>query len=293
MIGRKTARLIAEIYENRFSRYWSATYTRTLEWKPLYDFLFDNEYDPWFCNAARATGAAKTSRNFKEFVMQLHTGESLVSGRKDWSWEQRQRLGQRYLESLAEDMLQKLDGDSYIADDATKILDDLGMSLELDGYEYRDSRLIPPETDILDVAEKRGILRSLYAELSLRDSQTAFHHLDLSEEHYLGGKWDDSISNSRKFLECVLEGVAVAHAGTAGASPKLDRPTAVRAYLEDASLLTAKEREALNSIYGLLSETGAHPYMARNDQARLLRHLALVLADFVMLRLKGSREQGT
>jgi hypothetical protein len=40
-------------------------------------------------------------------------------------------------------------------------------------------------------------------------------------------------------------------------------------------------------VYGLLSHTGAHPYMAENDQARLLRHLALLFAHFAMLRLQG------
>jgi len=37
-----------------------------------------------------------------------------------------------------------------------------------------------------------------------------------------------------------------------------------------------------------LSETGAHPYMAESDQARLLRQLSLTLSQFVLLRLEAA-----
>jgi hypothetical protein len=53
-------------------------------------------------------------------------------------------------------------------------------------------------------------------------------------------------------------------------------------------LLDTKETETLAKVYGLLSQTGSHPNMAFNDQARLLRHLALAFSQFVMLRLQGS-----
>lgn len=46
----------------------------------------------------------------------------------------------------------------------------------------------------------------------------------------------------------------------------------MRDYLEQEALLERKEKDALAQVYGLLSETGAHPYIAKSDQARLLRH---------------------
>ena len=61
----------------------------------------------------------------------------------------------------------------------------------------------------------------------------------------------------------------------------------MRNYLEEEGLLETKEKEAVAKIYGLLSNTGGHPYMASNDQARLLRQLALTLSHFVMLRFDG------
>lgn len=78
--------------------------------------------------------------------------------------------------------------------------------------------------------------------------------------------------------------------GTEIPEATFSRPARVREYLESSGLLESKEKEALSSVYALLSETGSHPYMAASDQARLLRHLALTLSQFVLLRLKGSKE---
>jgi hypothetical protein len=62
----------------------------------------------------------------------------------------------------------------------------------------------------------------------------------------------------------------------------------IRSYLEKEGLLEPKEREAITSIYGLLSETGGHPNIAESEEARLLRHLSLTFSQFVMLRLRGA-----
>ena len=164
-------------------------------------------------------------------------------------------------------------------------------SLELAGYSLREGKLLAPEQDALDVQHEMGVLHSLYRELRLANEDTAFHHLELSEEHYLSERWDDSISNSRKFLECVLTEVAKAHCvsqtGVELEDRVAERPTEVRKYLKRADLLDGKEAEALGKVYGLLSSAGAHPYMAANEQARLLRHLALTFSQFAMLRLRG------
>jgi hypothetical protein len=66
-----------------------------------------------------------------------------------------------------------------------------------------------------------------------------------------------------------------------------EKPVLVREYLENEGLLEKKETEAISKVYGLLSHTGNHPYMAERDQARLLRHLALTFSQFVILRLQG------
>ena len=284
MISRKTARIIAEVYERTFrrARRSARRIYYTIDTSQLYDFLFDNDHPVHFCNSAKKTYQSVGTRQFKEFLMKLHTGETLVSVTPDWSWKQREKLGQRYLRDLAEDFLNEYSNESA----------DLRKQLELDGYRFESGGLLESEADILDADEETGLIHALYEELALLNKETTFHHLDLSESHYVADRWDDSISNSRKFLESILREVAVAHSARCRGEDLVDgtreTPGRVRDYLEREGLLESKEKVTVASVYGLLSQTGGHPYMAQSEQARLLRHLALTFAQFLMLRFKGS-----
>jgi hypothetical protein len=298
MISRRTTLKLSEVYaqsfystydERLFSSYSSQRYYR-VDIDKLYDFLFVNDYPAWFCNLIEHTRNSNrnyesATRKLKEFILKLHTGESIVLATANLNWDQRAVYGQKLLTDLAEDILNvpdklKMDGGKLLLN-----------NLELDGYSYHNSHLFAPESDILDVKEKEGILVDLFKSLNLQNEETAFHHLRLSEEHYLNQNWDDSISNSRKFLECVLIEVAKMHSTevheTLLGESIISKPFKIREYLNDEGLIEKKEKEVLTSIYCLLSETGSHPYMAKNDQARFLRSLALSLSQFIMIRLNG------
>ncbi len=291
MISRETARLISELCASAFTKHYSSGLygARGYHYSDragIYDFLFDNDFPAWFCNGARDACSTTSTRSVQDYFMKLHTGETQYPVTLDWSWEQRQQLGQKYLQQLAEAILRHSGADS------SEALQRCRSKLELDGFTLRDGHLLAPEEDALDAKEAAGVLEQLYSELQLPDEETTIHHLRLSEEHYIAGRWDDSIGNSRKFLECVLGAVAekrsIVTAGVSLADGVRDRPVRVRDYLESMGLLETGEKTALASIYALLSETGSHPYMAQNEQARMLRHLALTLSQFVMLRLRGS-----
>lgn len=261
-----------------------------IDTEELYDFLYEHNYPAWLCNMAASlydSGETLTSgtRKLKEFLMKLHTGESVSLATPQWTWEQRSSLGQQYLRNLAQDILINAKEDD---EEGIK----LKRALELDGYVFIKDKLLAPEAEVLNVGEEIGLLQNLYNSLSLSNSETAFHHLALSEDHYKNGRWDDSISNSRKFLECVLQEVASTYSLKKMNCPitheLYSKPVRVRDYLCDKGLIDTKEKESISSIYGLLSEKGSHPYMAQNDQARLLRQLALTISQFVMIRLNGS-----
>ena len=294
MISRNTTLILAEAFEHAFFDYYYSSPRQNKTYRvdndALYDFLFGNNYPAWFCNKSKRThnysrSEREATRGLREFIMQLHTGETLYEGTNQWTWQQREQLGQQYLYNLAEDIL---NSNKISKDTKQKLI----RSLELDGYIYKDSRLLAPESDILDVREEEGILEALYTILSLGNKETAFHHLSLSREHYLNQRWDDSISNSRKFFECTLQEVAISFSNRVRETPLAEteytKPVRVREYLQRENLLDSKEKGVVDSIYGLLSETGGHPYMAQNDQARLLRYLALTVSQFVLLRLQGS-----
>jgi hypothetical protein len=301
MISRKTALCLGEVYERLFTRvvYASSSnaphrsYVKDFEGKygEFYDFLFAREYPPWFCNKVKTL--KQFPRYIKEFIMKLHTGETQFDNTLTWTIQQRERLGQQYLYDLAQDILTHYDLESNqyskkrIEDEISKLV----SSLELDGYVFRENTLLIPETDALEIKEEIGLLETLYTNLNLANKNLTFHFLQLSEEHFYAKKWDDTISNSRKFLESVLREIASLHCQNCKNS-KLeqtiyDSPVKIRDYLEKEGLLEVKEKEALAKIYALLSNTGSHPYMAKNDQARLLRQLSLVFSQFVMLRFEG------
>jgi hypothetical protein len=299
MISRRSAKQIAVLFTLSFRRYGS-TGTTASSWyesKPeaIYDFLFERGYAAWLCNAARAAAPAyHTTRKIEDFMMQLHTGESVLPATPKWTWLQREKLGQQLLAALAVDLIGhwKNRKREYSDKDVDEVIRNLTANLELDGYTFRGDTLLAPETDVLDAREQGGVLEDLFSTLKLGEQETAFHHLRLSEEHYAAKRWDDSIANSRKFLEAVMEQSAGAYSVRREGSP-LDtavagKPVRVRDYLERVGLLERKEKEAIASVYGLLSHTGGHPYMAESEQARLLRHLALTLAHFILLRLQGA-----
>lgn len=227
--------------------------------------------------------------------MRLHTGESLLKATPDWTWKERAALGQRYLRDLAESLLNARYSDSEFetyGDRKKKAVEMMQRQLETDGYVFKNGVLLVPEESVLDDDTEQGVLANLVIEVGLQDHQTILHHLSLSADHYREGRWDDSISNSRKVLEAVLSQTACAYTEQHSdrgniPTPALERPVKVRDYLEEIGLLDKKEKQTISSVYGLLSEKGAHPHIAHQDQARLLRHLALTLCQFVLLRFRG------
>lgn len=153
----------------------------------------------------------------------------------------------------------------------------------------REDLLGAPAGKELLAVQRFGISPRL--NLAAEDRRSVLHHLKLSEEHFLEGKWDDSISNSRKVLDAILKQVTDAvylkKKSTPAPPGLLKNATQTREYLENQGLITMPEMEALAKNYGLLSVTGGHPYIAEKDQARLMRHLALTFSQFVLLRYQG------
>ena len=229
--------------------------------------------------------------------MRLHTGETQTTVTPNWTWEQRQKLGQTYLHDLAEDLLNSAYNNSYFYAGNKHYTERVRSSLELDGYVFSDSRLLAPESDILNTQEESGVLQALYTSLGLADQKTAFHCLKQSEEHWLAGRWDNCISDARRFFEKTLQEVAALHSlqckGTALPQTQYERPLHVRDYLEREGVLEPREKKTIAEVYGLLSNTGSHPYIAQQDQARLLRQVALIFSQFAMLRLQGILNPGT
>jgi hypothetical protein len=241
--------------------------------------------------------------------MKIHTGEAIVSATKDWEWEKRRNLGQSLLKKLASDIINLYEGlpmntypYKFPQTEAQKNFTDslnrnarlpydliktLKNQLEIDGYIFRDGILYFSESSVIKEQEEQSILELLTNQLPLNDKPIIINHLKLSEEHYLNAKWGDSISNSRNFLEAILEGVARALHSKKNLTTKIpDRPVLVRDFLLNEGFLDLTEKEAVAKVYGLISNTGSHPNIAEQDEARLMRHLALTFSQYVLLNFE-------
>jgi len=293
MISRKITITIAEMYHlmfrgTRYDRMGSyPVEVYNLKTTFLYDYLYERNYEAWFINTAKAL-YSPDERALKEFIMRLHTGETVAASTPNWTWEKRAQLGQRLLKDLAEDALVSSQKEKFWM---SLNMDRLTSELELDGYIFKEGKLYFSEAAVLDTEGEVGILEKLIQELGLENQEVITHTLKLSEEHFISGKWEDSISNSRKFLESVLQEIASKHHQKTTSQPinpdTYSRPVEIRKYLETAGLIASKEKEAIASVYQLLSETGSHPYVAEKDQARLMRYLALTFSQFALLRFQG------
>lgn len=299
MISRKTAKLIADAYHDDYhytTSYrvnYNTKYTDKVRIVQLHDFLYEHDYDAWFLNSLRKFPDSHT-RELIDFIMKLHTGESVFSVTRDWNWDQREKLGQRYLRDLAQDLIsgyERSDDEHHKDNQGKARVTKIKAQLELDGYIYKNGLLYQVDSSVIDEKQEQSYLETLVDQLSLSDKEVIKHHIKNAEEHYVAGKWDDSIANSRKFLEAILSQVAEAlnlKKYSTNLSPaKLSRPVEIRDYLEKEQLIETKEKDATAKVYGLLSGTGSHPYIAEKDQARLMWHLALTFSQFVLLRYEG------
>ena len=162
---------------------------------------------------------ADDPKSLREFILLLHTGETVLGAPVSNQKEDRRRVGQECLQRLAQDILEiltqneeeedkeDLDNLSQALEDGTK---ELIAQLELDGYIFRGGRLYPVEGSVIAEHEEQGYLEHLVDNLPLQDRDVIKHHIRLSQQAYAEGRWNDTITNARSFLEAILQQVAAA-----------------------------------------------------------------------------------
>jgi hypothetical protein len=290
-ISRKTTSILATVYQSHFSyrdgvgyRIGKPNQLYKVSQVELFDFLFEHNYPTWLCNKAKLL---EEQHQIKELIMDLHTGELEVDAFAGLPLQQRNEIGQKFLFNLAQDILGYVPGIN--SERIHKITADLITSLQTDGFDYREGILALPTHDVIDIKSENDLLKKLYLDLNLANAATTFHHLKLANEHYSQSKWEDSIINSRKLLESILREVAVKLATVRRVhldQQAYRKPAIIRNFLKRQKFLEQREELLLENIYALLSEQGAHPYMARSEQARLLRQMTIIWAQYVLLRLQ-------
>src|SRR5687768_7409320 len=110
MLSRRTTLDIANVYVERFStretvRGAYAGHTRvdhSMKPNRVYDFLYERNHNPWLCNTLKNI---HDPRKAKDFILRLHTGESIKASQPSWPTTKCEEVGQSFLLKLAEDIL--------------------------------------------------------------------------------------------------------------------------------------------------------------------------------------------
>lgn len=285
-ISRRTVKLLADLYVETFRKWESrgSALGDPIYTEPLYALVYEHDGDPWLCSHLEAKRYAPELRSF---IRKLHTGESVNND--TWTLAQRAAYGQKRLLELCTAIL-RADEDTVLEDDRAP----LRSALELDGYVFRNGRLLETEGETQDVEVERGELAELYVSLGLPNLAIVKDCLEKSEEHYGAGNYRDCIGNARHYLEKVLEDVATAWSERPGAPALVippNQPPAgpCRNYLETVGLLTTDEKNAFRDLHGLFSGTGGHPALPERDAARVFRRLATSMAFYVLLRYQARK----
>jgi len=308
MISRRSTKRLADLCLRTFRNRQSSTTTPYwIPSDPVYDFLFERDFDLAFCNAANHT-AYNGMCSFEEFILRLHTGES-VSSFKSAPLSAASE-GQGYLRQLSQQMLLPaptmrpagMSQQTYdaLTRESVRAIEEcrqtLVRSLELDGYVLRNGRLLHLESAIVDIDKQHGVLVEIAREVALANVDVLEHHFDASEEHFTEGRWDDCIAQARKFMECCHREGAVRWSQHFLSKPLeahvYERAQEAYSFLRKHGLLSQEEFDVVRETYSFLSAAGGHPYIANNDQARMLRQVALIYAECVLLRLKGRLPTG-
>jgi len=150
---------------------------------------------------------------------------------------------------------------------------------------------------LIDEGKKQSDLERLLHKVSLSNIDIIKHHIKHAEEHYQNSNYDDSISNSRKFFEAVLQQVAngfnVKKYGRTLNKDTLKKPWKVRNFLVKEGLIMEDGKGVFQEAYRFFSTTGSHPYKADKDQAKFALGLAQDTSHFVLSKYIGFLERGS
>lgn len=160
----------------------------------------------------------------------------------------------------------------------------LRRELELEGYLWRDGRLLRLEENVLDPEEEGDALTRLYLELGLPHHEQVLQDVEACHEHYVEGRWGDCLKHARDVYETVtLE--TVRHLDPNVGNRRL-QPREVRDRLLRLQVLSRDEKAFTDNMYFLLC-AGGHPNQLEQVTARIRRLQALAETHMILLKLEA------
>lgn len=286
-LSRRTTRILADLYVSTFTKYARssrASVTVLIDTKALYTCVYEADCEAWLCSNIERQS---TDERLHPFILKLHTGESVNA--PTWGLPQRVKYGQKMLLELCTAILRA--DDDTVGDDELK---GLRSALELDGYVFRNGKLLRAEGETQDVEAERGELAQLYVDLRLPNRAIVEDCLAKSEEHYAAGNYRDCIANARHYVEKILHDVATEWSKRPGEPPLIIKPGQpaagpCRNYLKDVGVFSEDEKNVFKELHGLLSGTGGHPALPEREAARVFRRLATSMGLYALLQYQAMK----
>ncbi len=289
VISRKTTLALSDVYEALFN-----SEENGLDNSGLRDFLYGNEWQPWVLDEV---GEMARRVDLRQWLLGLHTGESLERFPERLLPDGRLEVGRMLLRQLARDVLISssegrlpTSGDAVGGEIASSIAR-LQAMLELDGFSWDGFTLTYSEADDFNAEPEAGEFESLLREVQLPRSEVLERHLARSEGYYVEGEWAESAAHSRRLLEfCLREAASKQHLAKEGTplDPRVyGRPEAIRDRLTAVGILSEREAAAMAATLEMLRWEGAPGLTNPREHAQLARRIALPLAGLVLRRLRN------
>lgn len=280
MISRRTTLLIADIICNNFThevrevkQLGTVHYVPKVMEEKLRNFLFEFGVDGF--TIEKLCHSYFTKDELKKNILNLHTGYFYNRDR----YFQFTEMGQKDIKMLAVGILyNKLQPES---------LGTLENLLRIDGYIYEKERLYEINTDVDD---KANIIKSKFKKFGF-DKEEEFNTFYANmNEHFENSKWEDSIHNSRKLYELVLEECAKYYSKNIakdGVDFSKAKAVNIRIYLEEKNFFSEDETNIIHYYYKYLSNIGSHPKLALEEQADFSRVMSINTILYAMNRLEN------
>jgi hypothetical protein len=253
----------------------------------LAEFLYEHDFKDWFVNRAR-----ELLFDWFKVVRYLRSGEFFFRSNRWDAGTIIDRYAMHPTEAISrgEQLLRRLAALAVTFPDGDQVI----RSLELDGFRANQAKLelVPLDSIVSEQAEEDR-LASLVNATTISNSTVILKHLHDADDLFVQGKDHSSISESRSFLQALIDGVS-GETNALGGHASIGYPsgTANRLkYLEDVGFFTSDEKTAFGSAWGFLSG-GAHPGIPSHDSAHIGLILALEFGLFVLLKFGNWKANG-
>jgi len=159
------------------------------------------------------------------------------------------------------------------------ITERLVHALRVDGYEWRDGRLVPTTPEPAALAAELSALEQDLQELDLNVAAT---HYRQAHESFVAGNWEAANGQTRSFMENLL--IELGRSQTS--NTRTDAAAALQD-LRDAGFFDNAEWQMLKGFWQSIQDNGPHHGLSHEQEALFRLHVATSVARYSIHKLRS------